>query len=398
MLVCTRRDAGPGGGGAVGCLGSQPPRATIAAGKTAHTGRYVRYIGNKQKLIPFIRDALAELRIKGSTACDPFAGTASVARFLKTHGFSVTSGDILAFSHALQWAYVVVDQPPRFAGLASVVEIDGDPLAAVLDHLNSREGEPGFIYEHFSPDGAAGAEHDRRYFTPENAARIDALRGRIHEWTTAGRINDDERFILLATLLEAADRIANTTGVYAAYVKSWQPNATRPLHLRPPRLATGTGRACRAFRCDALELVSGLEPFDLLYLDPPYNTRQYVGYYHIPEIIAEGWFLQTPTLRGKTGLPEDGNKRSDWSRRRHCETIFEQLVDAARCRHILMSYNSEGIIAEDCIERVLRERGLSRTYRRFEKPYKRYRSDRDSESRRYKCDHVTEHLYYVTVS
>ena len=137
---------------------------------------------------------------------------------------------------------------------------------------------------------------------------------------------------------------------------------------------------------------------DVLYLDPPYNTRQYVGYYHIPEIIAEGWFEEPPRLRGKTGLPEDEGKRSDWSRRRHCEAAFEQLVNAADCRHILMSYNSEGIISEECIERVLRARGLSDTYRRLEQTYKRYRSDRDSETRRYKGDRVTELLYYIRLA
>ncbi len=355
----------------------------------------MRYIGNKRKLIPFIREGLERLGIAGRSACDPFAGTASVARFLKSHGYSVVTSDIMSFSYALQWAYVVVDRPPDYRHLRSKSDLGEDPLGGLIRHLNELAARPDFIFEHFSPAGAAGAEHDRRYFTPENAARIDAVRRRIWEWREDGRLSDDEHFVLLATLLEAADRVANTTGVYAAYVKSWQPNATRPLRLRPPRLVTGTGRPCRAYRQDALTLVSGLEPFDLLYLDPPYNTRQYAGYYHIPEIIAEGWFGEPPKLRGKTGLPEDGDKRSDWSRRGRCEQVFAELVAAAPCRHILMSYNSEGIISEASIEAVLRDRGRPDTYRCLQLPYKRYRSDRDRETRRYKGDRVTERLYYV---
>jgi adenine-specific DNA-methyltransferase len=359
----------------------------------------VRYIGNKHKLIPFIREGLGTFGIAGATACDPFAGTASVARFLKDQGYAVTTSDIMSFSFALQWAYVVVDELPAFTRLRDAVAgLARDPLAATIRHLNGLGPRREFIYEHFCPEGHASAEHERRYFTPENAARIDAVRRRIHEWRRDGRLNDDEHYVLLAALLEAADRVANTTGVYAAYVKSWQPNATKPLRLRPPRLVTGTGHECRAYRLDALELVRDLEPFDLLYLDPPYNTRQYAGYYHIPEIIAEGWFDEPPRLRGKTGLPEDGDKRSDWSRRRRCEQAFEQLVNTAPCRHILMSYNSEGIISEECIERVLRERGIADSYRRLEHEYKRYRSDRDSETRRYKRDRVTERLYYVRVA
>ena len=97
--------------------------------------------------------------------------------------------------------------------------------------------------------------------------------------------------------------MANTTGVYAAYVKSWQPNARRPLELQAHRLIPGNG--CHARRADALSLIGELAPFELLYLDPPYNARQYVGYYHLPELIATGWFDAPPALRGKTGLLPD---------------------------------------------------------------------------------------------
>jgi adenine-specific DNA-methyltransferase len=357
----------------------------------------VRYIGNKSKLIPFIRQSLEQLGIEGKAACDPFAGTAAVARYLKNHGWAVTTSDIMSFSHVLQWAYVVVDELPRFDSLEDSIDLQPDPLTATLKHLDDLEPRQEFIFEHFCPDGHAGSEHRRRYFTPENAAKIDAIRNRIHDWHQLRCLNADELNVLLAALLEAADRVANTTGVYAAYVKSWQSNAVKPLKLRVPRLVTDTGLDCRAYRLDAIELVRRREPFDLLYLDPPYNTRQYAGYYHIPEIIAEGWFAEPLSLRGKTGLPKDQDKRSDWSRRRRCEAAFEELVNAADCKHILMSYNSEGIISEQCIERVMRERGNPDTYRRLEHEYKRYRSDRDSKTRRYKGDRVTEHLYYVRV-
>jgi len=357
----------------------------------------VRYIGNKSKLIPFIRQALEQLEIDGRSACDPFAGTAAVARFLKNHGYSVTTSDIMSFSFALQWAYVVVDRIPTFDDLAPLIDLDDNPLGATLAHLDRVDPTHEFIYDHFSPEGHAGSKHERRYFTPDNAAKIDAIRRQIWEWHRRGHINRDEHYVLLSALIEAADRVANTTGVYAAYVKTWQPNATKELRLRRPRLVTGTGLDCRAFQLDAVELMGELGTFDLLYLDPPYNTRQYAGYYHIPEIIAEGWFDEPPTLRGKTGLPEDEEKRSDWSRRRRCEAAFADLVNAAPCKHILMSYNSEGIISEDCIENVLTERGVPDTYRRLECDYKRYRSDRDSDTRRYKGDRVTEHLYYIRV-
>lgn len=349
----------------------------------------MRYIGNKQKLLPFIGSALDALGLKGGTACDPFAGTAAVSRFLKTRGFTVVCGDLMDYSYALQRALVETDAPPRFDGLPEIAAGARSPLDAVLRHLNSLRSRPGAVTRNFTPAGPAR----RMYFTAANGARIDAVRDTILEWSRAGRITDDERFVLLAALLEAADRVANTTGVYAAFVKSWQPNARRPLRLVPPPLVTGTGRPGRAHRADALDLAANAGTFDLLYLDPPYNTRQYVSYYHIPELLAgDGPF---PTLRGKTGLiPADG-KRSAWCRRGRCEVELETLVAVARCRHILLSYNHEGIIPEAAIERIFRAHGRRSTYRVLRRPYKRYRSDQDGQNRMYRGDVVMEGLYYV---
>ncbi len=350
----------------------------------------MRYLGNKQKLLPFIDSALEELGIRGRTACDPFAGTAAVARFLKRRGYDVVCGDLMEYSYVIQRATVECDAPPKFRGLPQIVEGAPDPLDAVLRHLNRLPGRPGEVHRHYSPAGAAG----RRYFTPENAAKIDAVRAKIRGWWEARRIKEEERCILLAALVEAADRVANTTGVYAAWVKRWQPNARRPLRLFPPPLVTGTGRACRAHRADAIDLVANLPPFDLLYLDPPYNTRQYVGYYHIPELLASG-DAAFPRLRGKTGLiPADG-KRSAWSQRGRCEAALDTLTALAPCRHILLSYNHEGIIPQATIERILKAHGRPETYRSLRRPYRRYRSDQDGENRTYQGDVVMEVLYYV---
>lgn len=360
----------------------------------------MRYIGNKTKLLGFIRRVLSARGISGS-AVDPFSGTASVGQELKRLGFRVVASDIMTYGYVFARAYVQATRLPSAPGLAHEVlavesaSDDGAPsFRDVLHHLDGLDPLPDFVHRSFSPDGADGREHGRMYFTADNAARIDHIRNRLEEWRRAGRIEDDLFHLLLATLLEAADRVANTTGVYASFVKSWQPNARRRLRLRVPEIVAGNG--CHAHRGDALDLVSGLDPFDLLYLDPPYNNRQYPGYYHVPEIIAEGWFDGDIALRGKTGLAPDEAKRSEWSRAGKCEEAFERLVATTPWRHLVMSYNDEGIIPEATIERVLRENGRKGTYRRYEKAYKRYRSDADGEDRKYSADRVSEYLYCVS--
>ncbi|GEM_PF-322162 len=251
----------------------------------------------------------------------------------------------------------------------------------------------------------------RMYFTLDCARRIDAVRERLHEWQSAGAITDEEFYLLLAALVEAADAVANTTGIYAAYIKQWQPNALRPLRLRLPVIvppadvgpdADDRARADEA-RCVAhLGDVSAIAPragrFDLLYLDPPYNSRQYNAYYHVPELIARGWFGAPVALRGKTGLPPVTDTRSVWSTRGGCVPALEQLIASVDTDHVVLSYNSEGIIPEAEIERILRAAGRPRTFRRITREYQRYRSDRPSATRRYTAHSVSEHLYYVRLA
>lgn len=354
----------------------------------------MRYIGNKTRLLPFIARVLRERGIRAGTAVDPFSGTASVARRLKRRGFRVIASDIMEYAYVFARAYVEVAKTPDAGALAESLGLRGRTLAAVTRYLNRLPPVPGFVHEHYSPDGAAGRKHGRMYFTPANAARIDTIRARLDAWQRERRVERDLHHLLLAELLEAADRVANTTGVYAAFVKSWQPNAGRPLELRVPRVLEGNG--CHARRADALELVRDLEPFDVLYLDPPYNNRQYAGYYHVPEVIARGWFDAPHRTRGKTGLIEDDDLRSDWSRAGRCEEAFERLVATAPARHILMSYNDEGIIREETIRNVLRAHGRAATYRRYSTGYRRYRSDADGANRRYRGDTVAEYIYCVS--
>ena len=354
----------------------------------------MRYIGNKTRLLGFIRRVLLRRGIRQGSALDPFCGTASVARALKRWGFAVTASDVMEYAYVFARAYVEVPAEPAPDELPLLQGARPSDLRALCTLLNRLEPRPGFIRTHFAPEERDGRRNGRMYFTPSNAARIDTIRAQLHEWASNGAISRDAHDILLAALIEAADRVANTAGVYAAYVKSWQPNAVRTLRIDAPKIVNGNG--CRAWRKDALELVAAHDEVDLLYLDPPYNTRQYPGYYHIPELIATGWFDYVPRLRGKTGLLPDADKRSVWCSLRKAEAAFEQLLAAARCKHIVLSYNAEGIIPESSIERIMKAYGLRATYRRYRHTYRRYRADSDREGRRYSADRVHEYLYCIS--
>jgi len=179
-------------------------------------------------------------------------------------------------------------------------------------------------------------------------------------------------------------------------MKSWQSIAKRALDLRP-RLPVRGSRGSTAHLADAAKVAGELGPIELLYVDPPYNSRQYAGYYHIPEIIARGWFGQTPAVRGKTGLVRDasGTTRSAWCSRTGAERALRDLLRATGARHVLVSYNSEGLLGESALQRVLSDASVDGCSRRFVRDYRRYRADSDHAKRRYRADALRELLYHA---
>lgn len=365
----------------------------------------MRYIGNKTRLLPFILGTLRRLGIAPGTAHDAFAGTAAVGRALKAAGWRVASSDLMSYSYVFQQAYVVAQEVASFRELGrhepairrAIGKWEGDPglsprenaLRAVGAYLAlERQPERGFVTRNFSPAG------ERMYFTEENAARIDASREALQSWHERGWIDSSIYYILLAALLEGADRVANTAGVYAAYIKSWQGNAKRALSI-VPELPVRGARGSTAHRTDALSLAGELSPIDLLYIDPPYNARQYPGYYHVPELIARGWFDGPVVLRGKTGLLAADGQRSAWCSPRRVRPALAELLAATRARHVLVSYNSEGLLPDAELRAVLAQASADGKVRRFSKGYRRYRADSEHAARRYKGTVVRELLYYA---
>ncbi|MEP7066548.1 MAG: DNA adenine methylase [Gemmatimonadota bacterium] len=364
----------------------------------------MRYIGNKTRLLPFLMRTIDRLELAPKTAHDAFSGTAAVGRALKAAGWRVASSDLMTYSYVFQRAYVVAQRSPSFAALRA-----GDPelrrahrspsfrsaiagagaLGAMSEFLTRWiDPERGFIGSHFAPAGG------RMYFTQENADRIDAIRRRLHEWWSSGLIQDDAYYVLLAALIEGADRVANTAGVYAAFIKRWQTNARRPLALRPEIPQRGP-RGATAHREDAGAVAASTGEIELIYIDPPYNARQYSGYYHVPEVIARGWFDGTPILRGKTGLVAGTDQQSEWCSARKAETALRELLGATGARHALVSYNSEGLLSERDLRGVLDESARSGAVKRYSCGYRRYRSDSDRVGRVYQGDRVRELLYHL---
>ena len=349
----------------------------------------MNYIGSKQTLLPFLKQVLLRVASRDDLEpsltvglltrpvfCDLFAGTGAVGRFFKRQGFRIIANDIQYYSYALNKAYIEINHRPRFLKVGQSY-----PGADALTLLNQLAGTRGFISRHYAPNGANAG---RLYYTRENAEKADAIRQAIEDWREAGLLSEREYFYLLCSLLEAIDQVANTASVYGAFLKRFKATALKPLELRRLELSNHV-RGCKVFREDANELIERIE-CDFLYLDPPYNHRQYGANYHVLETVAS---YDSPRLRGITGM-------RDYSRSRYCVSsvaadALAELISKARARHILLSYNDEGVISLGEIKRILGTRGKVSTFR---KTYQRFKAD---SNRTYKRETTTEYLHYVRV-
>jgi adenine-specific DNA-methyltransferase len=303
-----------------------------------------------------------------------------VSRALKEKGWRVHSSDLLMSSYVFQRAYVVAEVADPLLG----------DMARELSAIPPREA---FISEHFSP-APRGGTAGRMYFTPENAGRIDATREELEVWRKAGRVDEDSYYLLLAAIIEGADRVANTAGVYASYMKRWQTNAKRRFEVVPEIPVRGA-QSARALLMDATDAARSIGEVDLLYIDPPYNSRQYVAYYHIPEILARGWTDTVPAIRGKVGLLAGEEGRSQWSHGRRVQKLFSALLGATGARHALISFNSEGHLAPDALQSLLRKASVDGEVAHYTQRYRRYRADSERVGRHYHRDMALEHLYLV---
>jgi adenine-specific DNA methylase len=324
----------------------------------------MRYYGNKTKLLPFIERVVKNTGINGtSNFVDLFSGTCAVGRHFKKLGYTVIANDTLEFSYALSKTFIELNEQPDFRKLKK--ELHTNDNHGIFDYLNNNTNyQEGFIYKNYCPNGG------RMYFTDENALRIDTGRTLFDEWKKADIITELEYYYLITSLMRGINLISNISGTYAAYLKTWDKRALKSLVLEQVEVIESKNQN-KAYKQDANELVKKITP-DILYLDPPYNTRQYASNYFLLELIAEGWFEKEPEIYGETGMRKYDHQKSDYASKNKALNALEDLIlNSTKSQCILLSYNNEGIIPTCAIEQTLSKIGKVETHC---EDHKRYRS------------------------
>ena len=256
----------------------------------------MRYIGSKVLLLDNIKKVIDENvphenRVK--TFCDIFSGTAAVARYFKKY-YRIISNDIIYFSFVLQMATIHNNQKPSFEKLKSLgIEDPIIYLESANVYSTGYTDADFFIYQNYSPND----NNDRMYFTPDNAKRIDFIRLTIEKWYKEELINEDEYYYLIMALIEGIPYVSNITGTYGAYLKHWDKRALKDFKMIDIDVENNNQNN-QCFNMAGNELIKKISG-DILYIDPPYNNRQYMPNYHLLETIAK---YDYPKIYGKTGL------------------------------------------------------------------------------------------------
>ena len=174
----------------------------------------MNYIGSKYKLSSWIKTTILDVvgDVEDKIFCDIFAGTGIVGRVFKKDVKQVIANDIEYYSYVLNQNYIKNHKPLKRAN-------------KLIDILNNLEPKEGFIYKNYCLGSGSG----RQYFSDNNGKKIDAIRSKIKEWFESKFINENEYFFLLASLLESADKVANTASVYGAFLKHLKNSAKKSL-------------------------------------------------------------------------------------------------------------------------------------------------------------------------
>lgn len=303
-----------------------------------------KYIGSKYRLLHFLEKIIVSKVKNIKTFVDGFSGTGVVAHHFRKFSKKVIANDILYSNFIINKTFLCSHK--KDVNLKKVIEL--------LSVLNTLSPKKGYAFDHYGG----------RYFTEENAGMIDAIREEIDNLYRMNDCTEQERNLLITSLLFAADKAANTVGQYDAFLKHIgkdsydktgihhiDSNVYKKIQLQLPELNLDSNN--EVYNEDVNKLLEKIDG-TVLYLDPPYNNRQYIDNYHVLENIAR-W--DKPPLYGKTKKFERDELKSGFSRKNSAPSIFIDLIKKAKVNYIFFSYNNEGIIPDEIIIETLKNKG-----------------------------------------
>lgn len=331
----------------------------------------MRYLGNKTKHLQFIYDTFIEclhkINLSNPIILDAFGGTGSVTHFFNINNYNIISNDINNYSYNLCYSRnsITIDDL-SFHGLKM-------KLFDVIEFLNTKKLK-GFIYYNYSPNSKL--TYERKYFTNENAEIIDGIRTQIDDWKNDNKISYDEYVFLISLLIENVSLYSNIPGTYGAFNNQWDSRSIRKFELDKTNIQYLLAKnKYNTYNQDIKNIIDKID-YDILYIDPPYNERDYSSYYHVLETIS---LYDNPEINdNKTGTKKNCQK-SKWCSKLYCKEELEYIIKNTKAKCIIMSYNNEGIMTTDEIKEIYNRYGDYLCKKKLVKRFKCNNNENDIE-------------------
>lgn len=307
-----------------------------------------RYLGNKYSLTDFIRKTVDDNCQGINIVVDIFSGTGSVANAFR---------DKILFTNDLLY----INYLSNVAWFGSE-DFSKEKIEELLRYYNRiKTSEDNYMRQNFADT----------FFSADDCSKIGFIREDIEQRYASEELNFREYAMLITSLIYAMDRIANTVGHYDAFRRNGNFEKSLVLDMIEPSEHLNPSNRC--YNRDANELIKELRG-DLLYLDPPYNSRQYGDAYHLLENVAR-W--EKPEVKGVARKMDRTGIKS-----KYCtvsaEETFRELIENANFKYILLSYNnmaqkgndrSNAKISDGAIMEILERKGKVTV---FEQDYKSF--------------------------
>jgi len=327
-----------------------------------------KYIWAKNKLSTWILEIINnEVNNFNYSFADLFAWTWAIWKKAKEYWYKIISNDLQYYSYIMNYWNVTINSLDK--------NIDN-----IIDSLNNLDWIKGFIFEHFSEKGSDW----RLYFSENNWKKIDAIRLKIEELLNCKTINKETYNYLLYLLLLEVNKVSNTTSVFSSYLKKIKDTAKNEIKLSKT-IIIDNKQINEIYNEDVNVLINKNIKFDIVYLDPPYNWRQYSKSYHLLETISK---YDNPILKGVTWKRNTEDQLSNYSKKTKINKSFYDLINDIDCKHLFLSYNNEGILTKKEILNILKQYWKVQV---FEKTYKRYKSNNNNQ----KSKNVIEYLFHL---
>lgn len=324
-----------------------------------------RYLGNKYKLLPFIKKVVDSECTDIEIVADIFSGTGAVASAFQDK--QLVTNDIMYSNYISNFAWF---SPRKYSR---------KKIETIIDEYNTMLiNEENYMTMNFS----------NTYFSHDDCSKIGFIREDIENKYANKEINERERALLITSLLYAMDKIAKTCGHYDAYRKGVE--FDMHLELLLPEASITNNKKNKCYNMDSNVLVRKIVA-DLVYIDPPYNSRQYCDAYHLLENVAR-W--EKPEVFGVAKKMDRTALKSKYCTRSAAEA-FDDLIKQLKCKYIVLSYNnmaqkgndrSNARISDDDIIRILSAKGEVKIFSEEYKAFTTGKSDiEDNQERLFLC-------------